>query len=222
MTLPTEIRERAWYFQPSFTLLIALALTLVIYPFADQTKALRAVAHLVDVCMVLMVVRLLRQPNMLRSGWVIGIPTIGFQLAYLAWPGGWVEVVMLIMQIVFHSYAVVALLEYVLRDDHITLDELFAIMAIYVLMALAWASAYALVVYFDPNAIFINSTNNLKTYVSFADLVYYSMVTLTSTGYGEITPVSPAARALAMLQQWASIMYVAILVARVTTLYRHR
>ena len=54
----------------------------------------------------------------------------------------------------------------------------------------------------------------------FGDLVYYSLTTLTSTGYGEITPVSPSARALAMLQQVVGVLFVAILISRLTNLYR--
>ena len=48
------------------------------------------------------------------------------------------------------------------------------------------------------------------------------MTTLTSTGYGEITPVAPAARALAQLQQVVGVLFVAILIARLTGRYRGR
>jgi len=112
----------------------------------------------------------------------------------------WLEPPLLALQVFFHAYAVIALLGYILTDTVITLDELFAIGAVYVLLALLWASAYALLVHYWPEAIFINPTNNPDGSVSFADLVYFSMTTLTSVGYGEITPVMPAARALAMLQ----------------------
>ncbi|HWT16117.1 MAG TPA: potassium channel family protein, partial [Patescibacteria group bacterium] len=114
----------------------------------------------------------------------------------------------------------IALLAYVLSDEVITLDELFAIAGIYVLLGLLWASAYAIVIHYDPGAIFINPTNDPDGIVGFGDLVYYSLTTLTSTGYGEITPVSPAARALAMLQQIVGVLFVAILISRLTNLYR--
>jgi Ion channel len=52
--------------------------------------------------------------------------------------------------------------------------------------------------------------------------MYYSMTTLTSTGYGEITPVHPAARSLAMLQQWVGVMFVGILIARLAGLHQFR
>ncbi len=204
-------------------MVLALAASLVIYPFADETRALRPFAQALDVAVVLMVVRLIRaQVEYLRSGWVIAIPTIVLQLVHLFWPIGSVELAMLVAQVVFHGYAAVALLAYVLGDEVITLDELFAIAGVYVLLGLLWASAYAIVIHYDPGAVYINPSNNPDGVTGFGDLVYYSLTTLTSTGYGEITPVSPAARALAMLQQIVGVLFVAILISRLTNLYRAR
>lgn len=222
MNLSPQLSQ-AWWRQPSATMVAALALSLVIYPFADETRVLRTLAQCLDVAVVLMVVRLIRaQAVMWRSAWVIAIPTIGLQLWHLALPSAGVELPMLVAQVVFHGYAAIVLLAYVLQDEVITLDELFAIAGVYVLLALLWASAYGIVVYADPAAVYINPTNNPDSRVSFPDLVYYSITTLTSTGYGEMTPVSPAARALAMLQQLTGVLFVAILIARLTGLYRLR
>lgn len=213
--------RRVWWRQPSATMLLALAASVMIYPFADETRALRPFVQALDVAVVLMVVRLIRsQAVSLRSGWVIAIPTVALQLAHLISPNAAIELAMLAAQVVFHGYAAIALLAYVLSDDVITLDELFAIAGIYVLLGLLWASAYAVVIHFDPAAIFINPSNNPDAVVGFGDLVYYSLTTLTSTGYGEMTPVSPAARSLAMVQQIVGVLFVAILISRLTSLYR--
>lgn len=202
-------------------MVLALAASLVLYPFADETRALRPFAQALDVAVVLMVVRLIRaRVEFLRSGWVVALPTIALQIGHLFWPHRGVELAMLVAQVVFHGYAATALLAYVLGDEVITLDELFAIAGVYVLLGLFWASAYAIVILYDPNAIFINPSNNTDGVTGFGDLVYYSLTTLTSTGYGEITPVSPAARALAMLQQIVGVLFVAILISRLTNLYR--
>lgn len=224
MTLPLELRRLPWWRQPSFASLGVLALSLVLYPFADGVAGLRTLAQVLDIAVVLMVVRLVRkQVDWLRSGWILAVPLVLLQLAHLLWPAfAPIEMLLLLAQIAFHGYAVLVLLAYVLRDEVVTLDELFAIACVYVLMALLWASAFALVVHFDPQAIFINPTNDADGRTGWAELVYFSMTTLTSTGYGEITPVSPAARALAMLLQLFGVLFVAILIARLTGLYRLR
>lgn len=208
--------------QPSVGLLLVLALTIVLYPFADDNRSLRTLAQLLDIGVVLSVMRMLRVHELwLRSGWAISLPLVLLQILHLALPG-WtaLHLPMLVAQVAFHAYAVMLLLGYVLRDDVITLDELYALACIYVLLALLWASAYAIVILYDPGAIYINEVNNPDRRVGWSDLVYYSMTTLTSTGYGEITPVTPPARALAMLQQVIGVLFVAILIARLTGMAR--
>lgn len=210
--------------QPSIGLLAVLALTLVLYPFADDNRSLRALAQLLDIGVVLSVVRMLRVHDLwLRSGWAISVPLVLLQILHFAFPGwGAVQLPMLVAQVAFHAYAVMLLLGYVLRDDVVTIDELYALACIYVLLALLWASAYAIVILYDPAAIYINEANNPDRHIGWSDLVYYSMTTLTSTGYGEITPVTPPARALAMLQQVVGVLFVAILIARLTGMARVR
>lgn len=210
--------------QPSIGLLLVLALTLVLYPFADDNRSLRTLAQLLDIAVVLSVLRMLRVHELwMRSGWAISVPLVLLQLLHLVFPG-WaaVQLPMLVAQVAFHAYAVVLLLRYVLHDEIVTVDELYALACIYVLLSLLWASAYAIVILYDPAAIFINPSNDVDGRVGWSDLVYYSMTTLTSTGYGEITPVSPPARALAMLQQVVGVLFVAILIARLTGMARHR
>lgn len=216
-------RRRSWLLLPSFNMLLVLLASVVAYPFAEATQGLRPAAHLLDVIAVLLVVRLVRSEHTIwASGWVIALPAVALQFWYLAQPAASVEVAMLTAQLAFHGWAIVALMSYVLRDEVITRDELFALAGIYVLMALFWASAYALVIHFDPAALVINESNDPDGRTSWADLVYYSMTTLTSTGYGEITPLSPAARSLAMLQQVTGVLFVAILIARLTSMIRRR
>jgi Ion channel len=56
----------------------------------------------------------------------------------------------------------------------------------------------------------------------FPDLLYFSFATLTTTGYGDIAPVTGHARSLAILEQLAGTFYIAILIARLTGLYQGR
>lgn len=51
------------------------------------------------------------------------------------------------------------------------------------------------------------------------DLVYFSFSVLTSTGFGDIVPLSPLARSVAVLEQAAGVLFVAILIARVAGIY---
>ena len=72
--------------------------------------------------------------------------------------------------------------------------------------------------YFQPGAFTINPANDIYWRVTWWDLLYFSFTTLTSTGYGEITPVTSHARSLVMLEQITGVMYVALLVARLANM----
>jgi hypothetical protein len=70
-----------------------------------------------------------------------------------------------------------------------------------------------------PGSFFVNPANNPDQIVNWWDLVYFSFTTLTSVGFGEITPVTSQARSLVMLEQVAGVLFLALLVARMTGTY---
>ena len=56
--------------------------------------------------------------------------------------------------------------------------------------------------------------------LAWADVVFFSFMTLTTVGYGDITPVSPEARLVALFEAVAGVFFLAFLVARLVALYR--
>ena len=97
--VPNFAVETLWML--AFGLLLVLALTLVLYPFADDNRGLRALAQLLDIAVVLSVMRMLRVHDLwLRSGWAISVPLVLLQLLHLLWPDlSWVPVPMLAAQL---------------------------------------------------------------------------------------------------------------------------
>lgn len=89
-------------------------------------------------------------------------------------------------------------------------NRLAGAVSVYLLMGLNWAIVFSFLALADPGAF---SGLQISSERSFLHLLYYSFVTLTTLGYGDISPVSPVARALAYLEAISGVMYVAILVA---------
>jgi hypothetical protein len=89
-------------------------------------------------------------------------------------------------------------------------NRLAGAISVYLLLGLNWAIAYSFLARVDPGA-FAGLEVNAEQL--FLHLVYYSFVTLTTLGYGDIAPVSSLARALAYLEAVSGVMYVATLVA---------
>jgi hypothetical protein len=101
-----------------------------------------------------------------------------------------------------------------LRSGPITFHRIQGAVAAYLLLGVIWAYAYALLALLRPGA--------FSGPVSAADgpraWLYFSFVTLTTVGYGDVLPVHPAARSLAMLEAVTGPLYLAILIARLVSL----
>jgi voltage-gated potassium channel Kch len=92
--------------------------------------------------------------------------------------------------------------------------------AVFLLLGLAWTFAYTLVALGDPAAFsFPAATLNLQNL--HARLLYFSTMTLTTVGYGDITPVNPVARSLAALEAITRQLFPVILLARLVSMELH-
>jgi voltage-gated potassium channel Kch len=105
----------------------------------------------------------------------------------------------------------------VFRPGTINMHRIQGAIAVYLLLAYAWAFAYKLVALGDPNA-FSFPSSELARHQLLPRLTYFSTVTLTTVGYGDITPVSPVARSLASLEAFTGQLFPAILLARLVSL----
>jgi hypothetical protein len=116
---------------------------------------------------------------------------------------------------VFYFYAAGSLITYMLQDWIVAVDELFAAGATFTL--LAWAFAYLFVVCqgLQPGAFGYGAGGALR---SWTELLYCSVAVLSSVGLSDIMPVTPMARALVMLESFAGIMYIALVVSRLISL----
>jgi hypothetical protein len=72
-----------------------------------------------------------------------------------------------------------------------------------------------------PHAFHASTLQAPTEHLDWATLMYFSFTVLTSTGFGEITPVTRMARALIVIEQVLGVMCVAFLIARLANLYRN-
>jgi Na+/citrate or Na+/malate symporter len=114
-----------------------------------------------------------------------------------------------------------ALLYYVLDWHPITTDKVFGAVAAYVLIAFTFASLFGIVQQIQPHAFHASTDHVPSDHLDWGTLMYFSFTVLTSTGFGEITPVTRMARALIVIEQVLGVMYVALLIARLANLYRN-
>jgi len=104
----------------------------------------------------------------------------------------------------------------VFSSGEVTLDRILGAVALYVLIAAVWAEAYELISLYVPAA--FAGADGVEEMKDRSTWVYFSFVTLTTVGYGDITPLAHAARALAIMEALIGQLYPAIVLARLISL----
>jgi hypothetical protein len=117
-----------------------------------------------------------------------------------------------IMFVLFFLLLVKSFAMQIMRSRGIHLDLLFATLCLYLILGLLWGSLYALLYELDPGSyagVLLDSDPNNRI-VTFN---YFSLVTLTTLGYGDITPQTAGAGALCQMEAITGQFYTAVVVA---------
>lgn len=107
---------------------------------------------------------------------------------------------------------------YLWRAERVTADVIYAAISVYLLFAIAWASAFLIVEKLDAGSFsagFFDRDGDLTWF----DLVFFSFSTITTVGYGDIIPLSSFARSLSIIEMVMGVFFTAILIARLVILY---
>jgi hypothetical protein len=202
---------------PSGVLLQVQLLGIVVYPFLGDRPLGRAVFGLFGLVVLVLALRVVRStPALTWVAVLLGVPVAVLTVLEAVMSDN--EGILLasaILHAAFYAYTAVALIRYMFDDDRITLDELLATGATFTVVAWAFAYAYAGVQIVWP-ASFDAATPGAQR--SWMELLFLSVTTLTSTGLSDIVPVRPHARAVVMIEQISGMLYIALVVARITAL----
>jgi hypothetical protein len=118
-------------------------------------------------------------------------------------------------RLAFYVVVCAALLGRVFRPGHVTVHRLLGGVGVYVLLAVAWGTAYQLATVLRPDAI-----QGRAGPATLDEAMWLSFITITTTGYGDVLPSSPLARSLAALEALAGVLFPAILISRLVSLLR--
>jgi Ion channel len=158
-----------------------------------------------------------------RAQWltalILGVPASILNAVSAYRPDSQIAVPTLITTTLFLAYALITLLFAVLRAETVTLDTIYGALSVYLLIAFVWGAAYLLLETLHPGALAMSSSRDPSHHIDWSDCMFYSFVTLTSLGYGDIVPVTSNSRSLSILEAVSGIMYVAVLIARLVGLH---
>ncbi|MGH2414162.1 MAG: ion channel [Microcystaceae cyanobacterium] len=112
---------------------------------------------------------------------------------------------------IFMVLAVLIIVRKIFRDRKITGDTLRGGISVYLMLGILWFQIYTMIYTLDSTAFSRPLTPH--------QLLYFSFVTLTTVGYGDISPIAPIAMTLANLEAIVGQLYPAIIIARLVALY---
>jgi Ion channel len=111
--------------------------------------------------------------------------------------------------------ATVATVSHVMRPGAVDAERIFAALDTYLLAGVLFGVSYWMLEQALPGSFGVSRGGSLTQ----AKAIYFSFVTITTLGYGDVVPTGDAARGLAILEAVGGQMYLAVLVARLVSLY---
>ena len=206
--------------RPDLLLLLSLLVVIVMYPVLDHGDVRRAIlGALMFVPLLLSTVRLSE-----RKGWVwptalLMTATFLTAVANTFFPHPTLEGLKWALLVVFFGLTVYGLFPYLKNARSVTDAHLYTAVSIYLLLGMQWFALYSTIDVFFPGAIL---QNNAAMADRHSELLYFSLVTLSTIGYGDIVPVNGEVRMLAAREGVAGVLYIAITVALLVSSYKQQ
>jgi len=201
-------------------MLIALIVFLVVLPVADgYVESHGAIWRALSFSCLLVVGVWSLQDSHLLFRVALLIVVIGLALNFLAVSpvkGTYIHGSLIIL-FLFLSLAIGASFRKVLFTDKLTFDRVIGAICIYLMLGSVWAIMYAFLELVNPGSFNGLSAVNPQDWNS--DWLYFSFVTLTTLGYGDITPASHTAKVLVYTEAIFGTFYMAVMVAGLVSGY---
>jgi hypothetical protein len=196
-------------------LLIALAALLVSAPFISPFIE----SILLTIVLISAVLAIAEKRWVFICAGLLALPTLLSRWIHDYRPDVMPPEVFLVGAILLILFVVVNLLRFVLRAPSVNTEVLCASISAYLLLGLLWTFGYWLVAELTPGAFSFNTASGVEQSMKGFNGLYFSFITMSTVGYGDITPVSSVARMLAAMEAVVGLLFVAVLIARLVAIY---
>jgi len=199
-------------------LTIALALLLVLSPIVNRFFRLSRIdSYLTAVFLVFALFEITRRASDLLIGLALGVPAVAGGIFNAATPDTpTANLGPTVFTALFLGFLIYRILKDVIAGSRISSEKIFGAVCAYLLIGFLFASIYGFIALVNPDAFAYSEilASNLKNSPGGqAVFTYFSFVTMSTLGYGDISPVSAAARSCAWIQAVLGQLYLAITIA---------
>ncbi len=200
--------------------LISLVALFLLYPLMVELDRARWFRLALMVVLAVAVYTMSRKRRDLFVALALGLPSLVAQSVAYWVPGRTSMGVAGALTLLFLGFVTFIMLTHVLRGGSVSADRITGAICVFLLLGLVWTLIYSLVALAQPEA-FSGIDPELHPAGGGGEygFIYFSFVTLTTLGYGDITPTLPLSRTLTWMEAVVGQLYLAILVARLVGLY---
>lgn len=209
-----------WYGRTSNRFLFlmgALIAVIFFYPFAEGSdKSEYIFSGLMTVILFLALYAVIDRKHHFRIAFVLLLPAISLLWARAVFSGSPELIVgSTLTSILFFGVIIAMIVHRILTTPHINRDTIYGAVSVYLLIGLLWASMYATAAEMTPDAFSYSAGAALPgNSLTFGNILYFSFITLSTTGYGDIIPTIRITQSLAMVEAITGVIFIAVFVSR--------
>jgi voltage-gated potassium channel len=231
-------RFRGFYLPRRHTaLLVAIVVFLGVRPLIGEARAATVVFSLALVALLIVALYTIQVDELVGErqkllaerrrrtivGWSLAGAALVERVLTLLWPTHALFVIGSFSYLLFFGFVAWQELRAVIRQRTITAETISMSISVYLLMGITWGLLYVVIYLRHPGAFSFPGSNVSPTEETlYPTLVYFSLTTLSTIGFGDITPVVMQARYAAVAEGITGQFYMAILVARLVGIYMSR
>ena len=202
----------SYLFQRRFLLLLIMLLSLIVVtPFIGDYSGFRILVDMVATgTFIAAMYAISEKKQHLILAFFLVVPTIVTLWIDYFVRVTWAHVVSDICGVLFFGFAIVIIVKFIRRQNEVTVEMIFAAVVVYLLMAMLWADLYRSLETLSPGSFEMPGGEIRNDRMLF---LYFSLVTITTLGYGDITPLTDNAAGLVSVEALTGQIYLVVLVA---------
>ena len=198
---------------PSAFLLIVQLAGILLYPVMEDTQAGRALFGAFGILVLSLALWVVNRSAAVNwIAWSLAVPSVLLSLSAALFDQPSLGIYAHLLESALYFYTAGSLIAYMLQDHAVTSDELYAAGATFTLLAWAFAFAFSVCQQWYPGS--FTAAVDPTSARSWMELLFLSFSLLSGVGLSDVVPILPQARALVMLEQFAGVMYIAVVVSR--------
>jgi len=214
-----------WAPQPThhfWLLLVALAALLIGYPYFENNRAgafLGGVTSLLTLTGAIFAVRTKRWTLWIALALALATVAASAKAFLGGVRGDWIVEATFTA---FYAFIAVAVFIEVITTSRVTSDTMYGAVCVYLLVGMAFGSLYDLIETLQPGSFQINVDAAVPAVIRWRTLIFFSFMTLTTIGLGDVTPTTVQAQSLTSIEGVIGVLYLAVLIARIVGMYARR